>query len=163
MISKKLHAAINEQIRLELDSAHLYFGMSLYCEQQNYKGFAHWMSAQQQEENGHAMKLISYLLDRGAAPVVPALTAPPAEFGSPLQVFEKVLAHEKLVTASIEKLYRLAVEENDLKTQIFLQWYISEQVEEEATATGIVEKLKMIGDKSVGAIFYVDKELGKRA
>lgn len=162
MISKKLHNAILEQIQFETESAYLYQGMSLYCQQQNFRGFAHWLKAQQQEEIGHADKFINYLMDRGAAVALKNISAPASEFGSPLELFEKVLAHEKKVTAAIEKIYELAVAEKDIKTQIFLQWFISEQVEEEATATAIVEKLRMIGEKSMGAIFYVDKELGKR-
>lgn len=161
MISNKLQEAINDQIQAELYSAYLYLAMSTYCEAQNLKGFAHWLKAQHDEETGHAYKFMEHLQDRGGQIVLKTLDAPPTEFGTPVDVFEKVLAHEKHVTDRIHKLYELALAEKDYAAQILLQWFITEQVEEEATAAGILEKLRMIPEKS-GALFYMDKELGKR-
>lgn len=161
MISNKMQEAMNDQIQAELYSAYLYQAMSVYCEAQNLKGFAHWLKAQHHEETSHANKLIEHLLDRGGKVQLKALEAPPADFGAPASVFEQVLAHEKHVTECIHKLYEVALAEKDYAAQILLQWFITEQVEEEATASAILEKLKMIPEKS-GGLFYIDKELGKR-
>ncbi|HMM19938.1 MAG TPA: ferritin [Selenomonadales bacterium] len=161
MISQKMQDAINNQIQAELASAYLYLSMAAYCEKENMKGFGQWLRVQYQEETGHAMKLLDYLLERGGQPLLKAIDAPPAEFGSWLSMFEKVLSHEQHVTALIHSLYEVALAERDYASQIFLQWYISEQVEEEASASEIVERLKMLQDNS-GALFYLDKELGKR-
>lgn len=161
MINQKVEQAINNQIQIELYSSYLYLAMSVYSEGQNLKGFANWLKKQHLEEQGHAMKLVDYLLERGGTVKLQALEAPPVEFGNPVSVFEQVLKHEQHVTASIDKLYEIAIAEKDYASQIFLQWFISEQVEEEASATEILEKLKLIGDKNSG-IFYFDKELAQR-
>ncbi|MCX7780009.1 MAG: ferritin [Negativicutes bacterium] len=161
MISTKMQDAINDQIQAELYSAYLYLAMSTYCESQNLRGFAHWLKLQHGEETEHAEKLMDYLLERGGKVVLKAIDAPPAEFGSPLDIFAQVLAHEQHVTERIHKLYELALAEKDYAAQIFLQWFITEQVEEEATAGAILERLRMIPEKS-GALLYIDKELGKR-
>jgi ferritin len=163
MINQKLQDALNNQIQAELYSAYLYLSMSAYCESKNLGGFAHWLKLQYQEETSHAMKLMDYLQERGGTVELKAIAAPPVEFGTPLEVFEQTLAHEIHVTSLINQLYELALAEKDYAAQIFLQWFINEQVEEEASATAIVERLKIIGDKSTGAILYLDKELGKRA
>lgn len=161
MISKKMQDAINSQIQAELQSAYLYLGMSAYCEEQNLKGFAHWLNIQYKEETEHAMKLYNHLLERGGSVEFKALGAPGNSFGSALEMFEKVLAHEKHITNLINKLYEVALEEKDYPAQIMLHWFIEEQVEEEATATEIVEKLKMVGDKP-SSILYLDKAMAKR-
>lgn len=161
MISNKLQEAMNDQIQAELYSAYLYLAMSTYCESQNWKGFAHWLKAQHDEETSHAGKLMEHLLDRGGKVQLKTLEAPPVDFGAPVSVFEQVLSHEKHVTDRIHKLYETALAEKDYAAQILLQWFITEQVEEEATASAILEKLRIIPEKS-GALFYMDKELGKR-
>lgn len=161
MISEKLQKAINNHIQAEMYSANTYLAMSGYCMTQNLKGFANWLRVQYQEETEHALKLWDYLLERGGEPEIQAIEAPPTEYGKPVEVFEKVLAHEEHVTGLINKLYEVAVEEKDLATQIFLQWFITEQVEEEAAASDILAQLRMVGDKP-GGIFFVDKELGAR-
>lgn len=161
MITSKMEQAFNSQIQKEFHSAYLYLAMSVYCESQNYSGFAHWLKVQYHEEQEHAMKMVDYLLERGGKVNLQTLAAPSVEYGSPLQVFEKVLEHEQFITASIHSLYETAVAEKDLAAQIFLQWYVTEQVEEEANATQIVEQLKMLGDKSSG-IMYIDKALKNR-
>lgn len=163
MISQKLQDAMNSQIQAELYSAYLYLSMSAYCESKNLGGFAHWMKMQYQEETSHAMKIMDYLQERGGIVALKAIDAPPTEFGTPLEIFEQTLAHEIHVTNLINKLYEAALEEKDYAAQIFLQWFINEQVEEEASATAVLERLKIIGDKSTGAILYLDKELRKRA
>lgn len=161
MISKKMQDAINNQIQAELQSAYLYLAMSAYCDEQNLKGFAHWLQVQYQEETSHAMKLYSHLLERGGSIELKVIDAPGTSFGSTLEVFEKVLAHEKHVTSLINNLYEVALEEKDYPAQIMLHWFIEEQVEEEASASEIVEKLKMVGDK-LSSILYLDKAMGKR-
>lgn len=161
MLSKKMQEAFNTQIQAEQASSYLYLSMAVYCEAKNFKGFGHWLKVQYQEENGHAMKMVDYVLERGGSVALKTIEAPPVEFGSPLNVFEKVLSHEQQVTAAINKLYEVALEEKDYASQAFLQWFINEQVEEEASANEIVEKIKFIGDKG-GGIIYLDKELGKR-
>ena len=161
MINQKMEQAINDQIQKELYSSYLYLAMSTYSESQNLKGFAHWLKLQHDEEKEHAMKLVDYLLERGGKVAFQALEAPPTEFGTPVEVFEQVLAHELYITASIHKLYELAVAEKDIAAQIFLQWFVTEQVEEEANVTEVLEKLKVIGENSNG-IFYMDSAMAKR-
>lgn len=162
MINTKLQDAINNQIKEEMDSAYLYLAMSVYCEGKNLRGFAHWLKVQYQEETSHAFKLLNYLGERGGRPTLQAIDAPPAEYGTPVELFSKVLAHEIKITSLINKLYEVAITEKDYAAQIFLQWFIEEQVEEEGTASAILERLKIVGDKG-GSLLYIDKELGKRA
>ena len=161
MISAKLQEAINDQVAAEMYSANMYLAMSLECELKGMGGFAHWLKKQYEEEMSHAFKFMAYLLERGGAPELKTIEAPAKQYGTPLATFEKVLAHECEVTALINKLYQTAVEEKDVAAQIFLQWYITEQVEEEASASAIVDKLKVIGD-NVSGIFFLDSQLGKR-
>jgi ferritin len=160
-LSKKMQDAINEQIKEELASAYIYLSMAAYCESSNLPGFAHWMQAQSNEEVEHAMKFYGYVNERGGRVVLHALEQPPAEFEGPLDVFEKTLAHEQYITDRIHKLYALAVEENDYASLGILQWFVDEQVEEESSATEILEILKMIGDKGQ-ALFMLDRQLGSR-
>ncbi|MDF2500769.1 MAG: Ferroxidase [Anaerosporomusa subterranea] len=159
MINKTVQDAINTQIQKETYSAYLYLAMAADCEAKNLKGFASWLRIQYQEEVSHAMKLYDYLLERGGAVALQAIQAPPADFGTPLKMFEQVLEHEQYITASINGLYEVALANKDYATQIFLQWFINEQVEEEASASEVLEKIRMTGDR---ALLYLDKELGKR-
>ena len=161
MLSKKLQDAMNEQIKNELYSAYLYLSMSAYCEAANLPGFAHWMRVQAQEEEAHAMKFYGFIYERGGRVVLQAIDQPPVEFQSPLNVFEQPLEHEQKVTAMIHDLYALAVQEEDYASQAFLEWFVTEQVEEEASATQILETLKMIGDKG-HALIMLDRQLGRR-
>jgi ferritin len=161
MLSKIVQDAMNEQIKNELYSAYLYFSMSAYCDSINLPGFAHWMRVQSQEETGHALKFYGYIYDRGGRVVLQALAQPPVEFGSPLAVFEQVLEHERKVTATINNLCTLAAQEKDYASQALLQWFVTEQVEEEKSASLIVEQLKMIGD-SKSALLMLDHHLGER-
>ena len=162
MLGKKLQDLMNDQIQAEFYSAQLYLAMSVHTEAENFKGFAKWLKVQYEEETSHGMKFLHYIQERGGVVQLKAIDAPPSKFGSILKLFEEVLAHERKVTALINKLYETALAEKDYAAQIFLQWFISEQVEEEANATEIVAKLKMIGDKSPGGLFYLDKALAKR-
>ncbi len=162
MISKTMQDALNVHIEEEMYSSNLYLAMAVHCEAVNLKGFAHWMRVQSQEEQKHALKFIDHLVDRGGRVQIKAIPEPPDDYKSPRDIFEKTLAHEKDVSRKIHKLYELALGEKDYATQNFLQWFISEQVEEEAHVTEYAEKLKMIGESS-NAIFWIDKELRKRA
>ncbi|MFB0535314.1 MAG: ferritin [Anaerolineae bacterium] len=161
MLSKTIQEAMNEQIKNELYSAYLYLSMSAYCEAANLTGCAHWMRVQAQEEVGHAMKFYEFIYERGGRVVLQAIDQPPVEFQSLLNVFEQTLEHEQKVTAMIHDLYALAVQEKDYASQAFLQWFVTEQVEEEDSATQILETLKMIGDKG-HALLMLDRELGQR-
>jgi ferritin len=161
MISKTLQDAINEQINFELFSAYLYLSMSAHFETQNLSGFANWTRVQYQEETGHAMKLYKYVFDRSGAVTLKAIAQPATKFKTPLDIFKEVLKHEQKVTSLINKLYELAVKERDYAAQIFLQWFINEQVEEEKNATDIINILEMIGDSPVSLIM-ADRQLGAR-
>ena len=161
MLSNAVEKAINDQIKNELYSAYLYLSMSAYLESANLSGMARWMRLQSDEEMAHAMKFFDYVYDRGGRVVLQAIDQPPAEFGSPLDVFEQALAHEQKVTGLINQIYDLAVKENDYPSQIELQWFITEQVEEEKSAGDTVELLKVIGDHGPSVIM-VDRQLGAR-
>lgn len=136
--------------------------MSAYCESERLPGMAHWMRAQAGEEQQHALKLYRYVVEKGGRVVLEAIDKPPADFEGPLDVFEKTLEHEQKVTGLINALYGLAIAETDYATQIFLQWFVSEQVEEEAHATEIVDLLKAIGGHPQGLIM-LDRQLAARA
>ncbi|HWQ80869.1 MAG TPA: ferritin [Ignavibacteria bacterium] len=161
MISKKLQDAINSQINKELYSAYFYLAMSAYCKTKDLDGFANFFYVQYQEETFHAMKFYNYLLDRGGDVVLTKIDTPPADFKSPLDVFEKTLEHEQFVTKSINDLLDLSIKENDHASASFLKWYVDEQVEEEATVSRLVNRMKLVGD-NVGGLFIVDSELKAR-
>ena len=161
LLGTAIEDAMNEQIKNELFSAYQYLSMAAYCESENLPGFAQWMRAQSREEMEHAMKFYDFILERNGRVALRALDGPLVEFGSPLEVFEQALEHERRVTAMIDDLYALAVSENDYASQTFLQWFVTEQVEEEKNAGDVVETLKMVGDKSE-ALFLLDRELGQR-
>ena len=161
MISVSMQEALNAQINLEQYSAQLYTAMSAQCTAKSFKGFAHWLRIQAAEETAHAVKLIDFLLDRGGKLELKPIAAPPTEFGGAIQVFEKTLDHEKGVSAKIHALFERARVEKDYASEIALQWYVSEQVEEEATVSEIVDHLHAVGDQG-GGIWYLDSKLGKR-
>jgi len=161
-IGQKLHDALNEQIKHEFYSAYLYLSMSVYCETRSLPGFAHWLKIQWQEEIEHAMKFIDHINDRGGRVTLLGIDKPDAEFGSMLELFEKVLEHERSITERINKLYGMAVEANDYATSTFLQWFVTEQVEEEKTADDVIQTLKQIGDNKSALIIF-DREMGARS
>jgi ferritin len=161
MLSANLQAAFNDQINKELFSAYLYLGMSAWCESANLLGSAHWLKAQAMEEQGHALKLYAFVLDRGGKVTLEAIAKPEQEYGSLLDLFEQVLGHERKVTALIHGLYKAALADGDYASQNFLQWFVNEQVEEEKNATAIVETLKMVGSQGA-SLFMLDHQLGAR-
>jgi ferritin len=161
MLSKAMQDAINEQIKNELYSAYLYLAMSHHYEEMNLGGFANWLKVQFAEEQGHALKFMDYIHERGGQVVLKAIDQPPASFGTNKEVFQQVLEHEKKVTSWIYKLYELALKENDYPTQLMLQWFINEQVEEEKNASEIIAYLDMI-DAHDTAVLMLDHDLGKR-
>ncbi|MEN7972494.1 MAG: ferritin [Verrucomicrobiota bacterium] len=161
MISEKMQEALNEQVNKEFYSAYLYLAMSAYCNSCGLPGFAHWMRLQYEEESLHVTKMYDYILDQGGQIHLKTIEEPPKEYGSPLDVFEKTLEHEQYVTGLIHKLMDLAVEEKDYATQTFLQWYVTEQVEEESNVNDIVSPLRMVGDDK-GGLMMIDQQLAKR-
>jgi ferritin len=161
MLTKKLEDAINSQINKELFSAYYYLAMSAYCASKDLDGFQNFFYVQYQEETFHAMKLYNYLLERGGNVVLGAIEKPPADFKSPLDVFEKTYEHEKIVTKSINDLMDLAIKENDHATVSLMKWYVDEQVEEEANVSKLANKMKLVGD-NVGGLFIIDSELKAR-
>jgi ferritin len=158
---KELEKALNDQIKNELYAAYLYLSMSAYFKDENLEGFAYWMRMQREEEIAHAMKIFDFVQDRDGRIDLQALDKPPADFGSPLAVMEEALGHEQKVTQRINELYELAVKHKDYPTQTLLQWFVTEQVEEEATAKQLVDQLKLVGDNSA-ALLMLDRELGAR-
>jgi len=160
-IKNKIQEAINKQINAELYSSYLYLAMSAFFEENNWSGFAHWMRIQANEENNHAMKLFDYLLERGGKVILDDIKAPKKDWKGHLDVFEAVYRHELKVTDLINELLSLARQEKDYATESLLKWYIDEQVEEEANAKKILEKLKLIKD-SVNGLFMLDHELKER-
>ena len=154
--------AINEQINKELFSGYLYKSMAVYAASESLNGTAKWMNIQEGEERAHAQKFMDYLLDQGEQVVLGAISQPETKFTGLKDLFDKTLAHEKFVTASIKSLADLAAKEGDHATTIALQWFITEQIEEEKNATEVLAKLKMIGT-STGGLYMLDRELGKRS
>lgn len=161
MISKKMRKAINDQINAELHSAYLYLSMVSYFKSLNLDGFAQWMTVQTQEEIAHAMKFFNFVLDRGGKALLAPIAGPDTEWDSPLAAFEAAYKHEQYITSRIDDLVTLARQEGDNAAEIMLQWYVTEQVEEEASADGVVQKLKMMAG-APGGMFMLDRELGAR-
>jgi ferritin len=161
LLSEKLHAALNEQIKDELYAAYLYLAMTGYFKDMNLDGFAHYYDLQRQEEIEHGLRIFGYVYDRDAKVELKPLDAPPMNFKSPLDVAQQAFDHERAVTEKINDLYELATNEKDYQTQSLLQWFLSEQVEEEKNALAVVERLKMAASDSA-ALFILDREMGAR-
>ena len=161
MLSKKMEAALNEQLNAELYSSYLYLSMSAYLESINTAGMANWMRIQAEEEKMHGMKFFDFIVSRGGRVKLTAIAAPETEWASPLAAFQATYAHEQKVTGLINDLVKLAQEEADTASDIFLQWFVTEQIEEEKNADTIVQKLAMIKDAPQG-LLMLDKELGAR-
>lgn len=161
MLKETIQKAINNQINAEMYSSYLYLSMEAYFQSINLDGFAAWMRAQVQEELMHAMKFYNFVHERSGQVTLEAIAKPDAAWTSPLAAFEAILKHEQHVTSLINDLVDLAISEKDHATNIFLQWFVTEQVEEEASVGAVVEKLRMIQDNPSG-LFMMDAELGKR-
>jgi ferritin len=161
MLKPNVQEALNKQVNAELYSSYLYLSMSAYFDSQNLAGMANWMRIQAQEELTHAMKFFDFINERDGRVLLTQVEAPKTEWASPLDVFENALAHEQKVTGLINDLVDLSLGEKDHASNTFLQWFVTEQVEEEAAAKTIVDKLKLIGDNPV-ALYMLDGELGQR-
>ena len=153
--------SLNFQMNAELYSAYLYLSMAAYFEANDLSGFANWMRVQAKEEMTHAMKFYDYLVQRGARITLTEIKAPPTEWDSPIAIFEHVYEHEQMVTGLINKLVDLAISLSDHATNNFLQWYVAEQVEEEESSSGVLQKVKLAGDSSSG-LLMLDQELAQR-
>jgi ferritin len=161
MIKDNMLNALNEQIAREMYSSNLYLSMAGYYQSINLPGFAHWMRVQAQEEMFHATKFFDYILNRGGKPKIAAIAEPQAEWKSALDAFDASFKHEQYISESINTLADIAIKETDHATLSMLQWFITEQVEEEANVSEIVEKLKLLGDFTAG-IIMMDNELKAR-
>ena len=161
MLKPKIEGAFNEQINAELFSSYLYLSMAAYFESQNLKGMANWMRIQAQEEIAHAMKFFDFVNERGGKVVLTRIDAPKVEWPSPLAGFQEAHQHECKVSGLINGLVDLALSEKDHAANAFLQWFVTEQVEEEASVLEIAEKLKRTGDQG-SMLFMLDRELGQR-
>jgi ferritin len=162
MISEKMEKALNDQINAELFSSYLYLSMSAYFETENWHGFAAWMKVQSGEEYGHGMKFFKYINDVEGKVVLEEIEKPKSEWKSPQQAFEEAHKHELYITERINNLVTLAMQEKDYATNIFLNYFVTEQVEEVATAAQIIHKFELIGDNKT-SLFLLDRELGLRA
>ena len=160
-MDKQLEKLFQDQVKNEWYSAYLYLSMAAWFEAQNFEGFAHWMYKQAGEEQVHGKKMFDFLLDRGVKVVLQAIPQPPADFAGPADVFEKAWEHEQKVTALINGIADQAEKANDHPAKVFIQWFITEQVEEEKNASRIVDILKKMKPDSSG-IFHLDHRLGKR-
>jgi len=161
MISKKMTAALNDQINKELYSAYLYVGMSAFSERKGMPGIANWLGVQTQEELSHVQKFYQYILRQGSTVALEAIAKPSFKGETALELFEQVLEHEKVVTASVNNLVDIAVKERDHATEVFLQWFVNEQVEEEENVCRIIDQLKLAGPTG-GGLFMIDRELATR-
>ncbi|MBU0480026.1 MAG: ferritin [Proteobacteria bacterium] len=161
MISKKMEKALNGQINAELYSSYMYYSMSAWFANKGLPGFANWMKQQVQEEMFHGSKLFDFVNERGGRVILEAIDKPPTDWKSVQEVFAETLKHEQKVTGLINKLVDLAHEERDHATSIYLQWFVSEQVEEEAGVGAVLDKLKLIG-KDSNTLFVLDQEMGQR-
>ena len=161
MLSTEMESALNEQLKAEAYSGYLYIAMGAYFESQGLRGLAQWMGAQAREEFFHSSKFYNFIVERGGRVTLKAIDAPPTNWSSPLAAFQDALKHEQKVTGLINNLVNMAQGENDHATVIFLQWFVTEQVEEEASVGEVVQKLELIGEAGPG-LFMLDKELGTR-
>jgi ferritin len=161
MLKPKIQDAFNKQLNAEFYSSYLYLSMAAYFEAQNLKGMANWMRMQVQEEDFHAMKFFDYILERGGRVTLTKIETPKVEWSSPLEVFEDSCNHEAHVTGLINGLVDLSIAESDHAANTFLQWFVNEQVEEEASVQEIRDKLRLVSDNAV-ALFMIDQELAQR-
>ena len=161
MISTKMQEALNKQLNEELFSSYLYLSMATYFEEKNLKGFAHWFRIQSQEENMHGMKFFNFIVQKGGKVSLKQIETPKTDWNSILEVFTDSLKHEQKISGLINLLTELSMNEKDYATHTFLQWFITEQVEEEANVHELIQKLEMIGDNKSG-LYLLDNELRSR-
>lgn len=161
MLSSKMSEALNAQINAEYYSSYLYLSMAAWSEEQNLPGLGNWFRIQVQEEMGHTMKFFDFVIERGGRVSLGAIDGPETEWDSPTAIFEATLKHEQYVTSLINKLVDLALAESDHATNTFLQWFVTEQVEEEASVNTVLHTLKRMGD-AAGGLFMLDRELSQR-
>jgi len=161
MLTGNMEKALNNQLNAEMYSAYLYLSMEAHFASLNLTGMATWMKAQVQEELVHATKFFNFINERGGRVILQAVEQPPAEWDSPLAAFEAALEHERYITGRIDDLVDLAVQQKDHATNSFLQWFVTEQVEEEDSVGKVVEQLKLI-QNAPGGLFMLDRELGQR-
>jgi len=161
MLTSQMEKALNDQLNAELASDYLYLSMAAYYESQNLEGFAKWMQLQAQEEFAHAMKIYAFIQSRGGRVRLGAMEAPQHDWDSPLAAFSAALEHERMITSRINALVDLANDGKDNATHQFLMWFVAEQVEEEESASRVVERLKLMAD-APGGLFIMDRELGSR-
>ena len=160
-MSAALQRAMNDQIQKEFYAHYLYLAMSAWLEERNFEGFAKWMRIQADEERNHAMRIFDFVLDRGGKVRLEALPEPVTKWKTALEVFDDARRHEQMVSTSINALYARATTEKDYASQVMLQWFITEQVEEEKTSTALAERLRLVGDSATGLII-LDRQLGER-
>jgi len=162
MIGKKVEAALNDQIRKEIYSSYLYLSMAARFASMNLNGFAHWMKVQTTEETKHGMKIYDHVIARNGRVILQQIDSPPSDWKSAKAMFQAAYQHEQKVTESIDKIVALARAQKDTATEVFLQWFVNEQVEEEASTNEILRKLQLMGDNPA-ALVMLDAELGKRS
>lgn len=158
MLSEKMEAALNQQIGMEAYASFLYLSMASWCEHQGLEGTSQFFYRQSVEEHDHMMRVFKYVLEMDKRAIVPAVEQPPVNFASIQSIFQDVYAHEQKVTSAINKLVNLANEENDHSTHNFLQWYVTEQREEEVLIRNILDRLRLIGD-GPQSLYFIDKEI----
>ncbi len=156
MLPKKVEEILNRQILREDYSSQLYLSMASWAEAQGYEGVSGWLYAQTEEERMHMLKLVRYVNEREGKAVIPGIETPPAEFGDVFELFDKVLEHEKFITGSFNEIIAVCIAENDFTTQSWLQWYVTEQVEEEAAVRAIIDKLRLLGKHN---LYMFDRDI----
>ena len=161
MINPVVEKALNDQINAELYSAYLYLSMAAALEDMGLPGFANWTRIQNEEETFHAMKIYDFIIERGGRVKLTSIDTPPSEWKDVVTVFKEILKHEQLVTSLINKLMDTAIEQKDHATNMFLQWFVTEQVEEEANVDEVLQQLDL-AQESKGALFMLDKDMGTR-
>jgi len=156
MLPKKVEEILNEQILREDYSSQLYLSMASWAENQGYEGVSGWLYAQAEEERIHMLKLVRYLNDRDGVAVIPGIKTPPTDFGDIFVLFDQVLAHERFISGSINEIVAMCIAENDFTTQNWIQWFVTEQIEEEASVKAIIDKLKLLGKNN---LYMFDRDI----
>ena len=156
MLPKKVEKILNDQIQKEDYSSQLYLSMASWAENKGFEGVSNWLYAQAEEERLHMLKFVKYVNDRDGVAVIPGLDTPPADFGDVFEMFDKVLAHEKFISGSINEIVAACISENDFTTQNWIQWFVTEQIEEEASVKTIIDKLTLLGKNN---LYMFDRDI----